>query len=78
MSSHAVYPSQTMVHDHIRRIPHTRMRSLLKRKHGLINYRDSITTMIKLYIMNRVLTERIQSRIESRGSLNDSEDDLIR
>jgi len=34
--------------------------------------------MIKLYIMNRVLTERIQSHNESRGSLNNSEDDLIR
>jgi len=45
---------------------------------GLTNYQDSITTMIKLYIMNRVLTERIQSHTESQGSLNDTDDDLMR
>ena len=57
---------------------HTRHTTHDEHKHGLINYRDSTATMIKLYIMNRVLTERIQSHTESRGSLNDSEDDLIR
>ena len=31
--------------------------------------------MNELYIMNRILTERIQSHTESRGSLDDSEDD---
>ena len=57
---------------------HTRHTTHDEHKHGLINYRDSTATMIKLYIMNRVLTERIQSHTESRGSLNDFEDDLIR
>ena len=32
--------------------------------------------MAKLCIMNRVLTNRVQSHTESRGLLNDSEDDL--
>jgi hypothetical protein len=32
--------------------------------------------MAKLYIMNRVLTNRIQSHTKSCGLLNDSEDDL--
>ena len=57
---------------------HTHHTTHDEHKHGLINYQDSITTMIKLYIMNRVLTERIQSHTESQGSLNDSDDDLIR
>ena len=46
-------------------------------KHGLINYQDSKATMAYLYIMNRSLTNRIQSHIGSRGLLNDSEDDLL-
>ena len=57
---------------------HTHHTTHDEHKHGLINYRDSIETMNKLYIMNRVLKERIQSHTESQGSLNDSEDDLIR
>ena len=47
-----------------------------KTKHGLINYQDSITTMDKLYILNRVLTEGIQTHMKGRGLLSNLEDDL--
>ena len=46
-------------------------------KHGLINYQDSKATMAHLYIMNRSLTNQIQSHFGSRGLLNDPDDDLL-
>jgi hypothetical protein len=40
----------------------------------MINYQDSIATMTKLCIMNRILTSQIQSHTGGRGLLNDLED----